>query len=34
MFVSPKTDCPHIANTDLINISDFEKINCKEIINK
>ena len=30
MFVSPKKDCPHIEKTELIDLADFEKINCKK----
>ncbi len=28
MFVSPKTDCPHIEKSKLIDIISFEKLNC------
>ncbi len=31
MYVSPKSDCPHIDN--LINVEEFKKIDCKFFLN-
>jgi hypothetical protein len=32
MYVSPKTDCPHVDVKSYIDIEDFKKIDCKKLI--
>lgn len=29
MYVTPKTDCPHVDIDNFVDLEQFEKINCK-----
>ena len=28
MYVSPKTNCPHVAKETFVKLEEFQKINC------
>ena len=30
MYVTPKTDCPHVSTTSCMDIESFKKIECKK----